>query len=200
MLKKNEWTFWVKMEEIPKDCVLAMSISDDVLDKDCWPVWCVVLQGGTVVQLHDMYRSEVYDRPDMMKWSRDQIADWVQEADGASMTHPMISHDICWMTAPEDSDYWFTVAINKDKPEELIRALSILGYFQIQMEVILDDQANTPELIVVRSESRDGDLIMAEMAFTSDTWRQSKVCPLCEADGETICGHMHFYKWVQPAF
>lgn len=95
MLKKNEWTFWVEVSEMPDDGVFAMQITDDVLDRDCFPVWCVVIAAGIVVQQHDMYRSDMYDRPNMMGWTKNKVAKWCQYEPGDN--HPQQSRDILWM-------------------------------------------------------------------------------------------------------
>ncbi len=197
MLKPNEWTFWIEESDLSDDGVFALSISDDVLDPDCWPVWCIVMQGGVVVQLHDMFRAEVHDRPDMMDWTKKQIADWVHEENGSAITHPQVSHSICWMTAPEKKNYWFTVAIGNDH-YALLYALAILSSYKVQMEIVGD--GDNAEYILVNGETRDGDLVLAEMCFSGNTWHQEKVCPVCEDAGETICGHMHFNKYHEPAF
>jgi len=95
MLKKNEWTFWA--DHMPANGVFAISISDDVLDKDCWPVWCIVMCGGVVEHQHDMYTSDVHDRPNMEGWTKQQVLEFCQYEPGDS--HPQISHDIIWMAA-----------------------------------------------------------------------------------------------------
>jgi hypothetical protein len=96
MLKPNEWKFYIGEKEILADGVYALSTTDNVLDESCWPVWCVVVRTGIVIQQHLMFKGEAYDMPEMVGMTVDEITDWVCEADG---TDPQqVSHNIMFMS------------------------------------------------------------------------------------------------------
>lgn len=95
--------------------------------------------------------------------------------------------------------YWFCVALNTNLEREL--ALSIMGFYKVKGYVLGD--GDSAQILVIDQETREGDLVFAEMAFSgcgSVVWHQAKVCPICEAAGETVCGHMYFCKAVKAPF
>jgi len=116
----------------------------------------------------------------------DDTPDWVYEAEKTKIV--------------EDKEpYWFCVKV--DDPDTMYRAMTILGFYKVQMEVIVDGE--NPEFLIVNGETREGDLVLAEMAFSAPgdvVWDQAKVCPICENNGEEICGHMYFNKCRTAAF
>jgi hypothetical protein len=95
MLKSNEWTFYVEDEDMITDGVYALSITDAVLDDDCWPVWCVVVRTGVVLQQHVMFPGEAYEMPEMVGMTVDEVAAWIREAEG--MDAQQVSHNIMLM-------------------------------------------------------------------------------------------------------
>lgn len=197
MLKPNEWSFWVKAEEIPDNGVFAFSVSDDVLDKDCWPVWTAVMVNCIVESWMPMYTSDVYDIPDMTGWTKEKVAEWAQYEPGNS--HPQISHDMCWLAPTPKEDYWVCASIRTDVERKLV--LSIMSYYHVRGYVMGDGDVG--EVMVIDQETQPGELQLAEMAFHGCgmvVWDQANVCPICKDQGEDFCGHMYFNKARKAAF
>lgn len=55
------------IEKFVDNGVYAVTICDDVLDEDCWPVWSIHIKTGVVVKTTPLYHGQgVYDMPNMM--------------------------------------------------------------------------------------------------------------------------------------
>lgn len=198
MLNRNEWSFYVKAEEIPDNGVFAFSISDDVLDKDCWPAWTAVMVNGVIESWVQMYDGQgVYGIPDMTGWDKKKVAAWTQYE--PCNNHPQISHDMVWLAPKEDEKYWFCASIRTEVERKLV--LSIMSYYQVRGYAL--GNGDDGEIMVIDEETRPGDLQLAEMAFhgCGDVcWKQARVCPICKDQGETVCGHMYYEEAFEAAF
>jgi len=96
MLRPNEWTFYVRVEEMPDNGFFAITINDDVLDPDCWPIANLIVATGIVVKQIPLYNSAVYDIPNMEGWTTQQVAEWTQIEPGNS--HPQVGHNLIHIT------------------------------------------------------------------------------------------------------
>ena len=90
-MKLNEWQFYVKAIDI-QDGTYAITINDDVLAPDCWPVHAICIVGGFVHSQVALYSSTVYDMPDMLGWGNIQVAEWTQTEPGNN--HPQVGHEL----------------------------------------------------------------------------------------------------------
>ena len=95
-MRPNEWTFFVGKNEIPENGFFAITITDDVLDPDCWPIHNLIIVTGIVVKQVPIYTSAVYKIPNMEGWTSRQVAEWTQNEPGNS--HPQQGYNIMWIT------------------------------------------------------------------------------------------------------
>lgn len=90
-MEHGEWKFFVKAIDL-QNGVYAITLTDDVLDPDCWPVHSICIEDGFVRTQTVLYNSSVYDIPDMIGWGNIQVAEWTQYEPGNS--HPQNEHSI----------------------------------------------------------------------------------------------------------
>lgn len=119
MLRPNEWSFFVKTEELPVSGFFAITITDDVLDPDCWPIANIVITGGKVSTYMPLFNSAVYDLPDMTGWTAAQVAEWTQIEPGNQ--HPQVGHEIMWIapkveTTPDGKIGWHDIKPPTEQP------------------------------------------------------------------------------------
>lgn len=91
-MKHGRWEFYVKSIDL-QDGTYAITITDDVLDHDCWPVDSICIRDGYVRSQNVLYSSSVYDMPNMVGWGNIQVAEWTQYEPGIT-THPQNAHNI----------------------------------------------------------------------------------------------------------
>jgi hypothetical protein len=103
IMKLNNWEFYVRHAEDIRDGTYVITINDDVLDPDCWPVHSICVVGGYVRNQIALYSSQVYDVPDMMGWTTQQIAEWTQIEPGNS--HPQVGHEIMRISVVQGVDF-----------------------------------------------------------------------------------------------
>jgi len=197
MIQKNKWVNYIKINEIPDNGIFICQPTDAVLDADSWPMWAIIMREGKVINQENLYTAPGggYKITNMEGWTKLQFGKWLQYEEFNDPQQQ--ANNTMWLGEEPKSDYWFTIAIGDDH-YELLHTLAILSCYKVQMEIIGD--GDNAEFILVNGETRDGDLILAEMCFTCDTWNQAMVCPVCKDAGETTCGHMHFDKHLKPAF
>jgi hypothetical protein len=90
-MEQGKWDFFVKFDELV-DGVYMITITDDVLDADCWPIHYITIKTGIVLKQGCVFNSTVYDMPDMVGWDTTQVAEWTQAEPGNN--HPQIGHNI----------------------------------------------------------------------------------------------------------
>lgn len=193
-MKLREWVNYVAKADMPYNGIFMASITDDVLDQEAWPLWVIHVVGGIIKYIIKITPG-VYGIPDMVGWSRDQLIEWIQEDSTGS--HPCVDNVLMYL-GPEDKEepYWFTVATYASK--DVMIALDMLASYKVRFEAV--GNGDNVEYILVNEETREGDLVLAEMCFSGNGWRQEKVCPVCKDKGESICGHYHFTRYVTPEF
>jgi len=204
MIKVNEWNNYVSFNEVPDNGIFICQPTDAVLDSDCWPIWLVVMRDAVIVHQETLYSAPHggYQITDMMGWAKVQFIEWAQYEEHTTGAEQ--SNNFMWVgdehvEEEEKAPYWFCVKV--DDPTSMYRAMTILGFYKVQMEVIVDGE--NPEFLLVNGDTREGDLVFAEMAFSAPgdvVWYQAKVCPICENNGESICGHMYFTDPRETAF
>lgn len=203
MIKVNEWVNYVRFDEVPDDGIFICQPTDSVLDPDCWPIWSITMLDGKIMKQNNLYTAPHggYQSTKMEGWTKVQLVEWLQYEEHTSGAEQ--SNNMMWLgytpEKPKPEPYWFCAAIDTPVERELV--LLIMSYYKVRGYAL--GNGDMAQIMVIDEETREGDLQLAEMAFNATgtvVWRQAKVCPLCESEGETICGHMYFYKAVKSAF
>lgn len=195
-MKIREWLSFVSKADMPETGIFMASITDDVLDQDAWPLWIIHMTDG-VIRYITKITPGVYGIPDMVDWTKDQLVEWIQEDNTGS--HPCVEN-VLMLLGPEpkfvDVPYWFCVNITNEIQRKI--ALDMLSCYKVKVEVYGDgDEA---QYLTISAGDRAEDIHLAEMCFSGNGWWQAKVCPICMDKGETICGHMYFTHYHEPAF
>jgi hypothetical protein len=98
-MKKNEWQFYIRFDEMPDNGTFICQPTDDVLDEDCWPVWAIIMVDGVVIHQENLYAAPHggYSITDMKGWTKVQVVEWVQYD---PYNNPQqVSHNILWLSA-----------------------------------------------------------------------------------------------------
>jgi hypothetical protein len=73
-----------------KGC-LSVSVRDNVLDEEDYPIDCLILRDGVVTKQESIHKG-VYRIPSMMGWTREQIVEWSEYDDTGR--HPENYHEV----------------------------------------------------------------------------------------------------------
>lgn len=87
-------------------------------------------------------------------------------------------------------------------PEDMLQAMFMLSYYSVMFEAFSDGEDPFSTEIVVKGETRDGDLQMAEMCFQMNYRQVGHICPTCkrEKPKEKACGHLTFQGQIGESF
>ena len=80
-VKKMEWKDMLNGEDVPTDGIVAISVQDNILDKENYPVHGLFFRSGIVAEQFrmDEGRDVAYGLPDMLGKSVYDLVNWVNQ-------------------------------------------------------------------------------------------------------------------------
>lgn len=76
------WKTWVGDNDTCMDCQAQISIAAIDIDKDSWPITCVLVRSGIIVKCVQVLDSVDDPIPNMQGWSIYDLANWINAYEG----------------------------------------------------------------------------------------------------------------------
>ena len=94
------WKTYMNEEDLRNTNFNALvSITDDVLDEENWPVSTIIVEDGIVTQQVPVYVSDsvVYELPNMVGWTTLELKQWLDLNDDFVNSHPTVEYCISYI-------------------------------------------------------------------------------------------------------
>ena len=91
-----KWETCVTQEQILNDGVMAITIFDNVLDEENWPVSAIYVRTGIVLRQVPQYLTDecAYKLPNMVGWDTYQVRMWIEENEACADHHPCVQNGL----------------------------------------------------------------------------------------------------------
>ena len=94
------WKNYMNDEDLKNtDFNALVTVTDDVLDDENWPVHTIIVKDGVVVKQVPVYvnNNVVYELPSMVGWTTLELKQWLDLNDDFINSHPAVEHSISYI-------------------------------------------------------------------------------------------------------